>query len=215
MLVCVRELLNYRVKTKDGLLGNICDLYFDCDLWTINYLVVDVGTLFLTSVPLSSTAITFIDQEARLLFLDVTEAQIEKAPECDAQLLSSRQKEVELHNYYQWSPYWLSRWIVQQNGDETLYYRSSPVVMAEAVKRQATATFLAQDPSLQSINTLFNCTFTITSGQQASVTDALVNLRNWRITNLVFAQQSPLPMTQSLHTSPLRQEFPVREIPLA
>jgi hypothetical protein len=215
MLVCVRELLNYRVKTKDGFLGKICDLYFDCDLWTINYLVIEVDTLYLNQLPFSTTAITAIDQEEGILFLDVTETQIENAPLLGEQVLLSRQKEVELHNYYQWSPYWLMRWVVQREGNDVLYYRSKPIVLAEAVQRQATATFLAQEPSLQSINTLFNCTFAITSGHQASVMDALVNLRNWRITNLVFSQQSPLPMSQPLHTSTLRPEFPVREIPLA
>lgn len=215
MLVCVRELLNYRVKTKDGFLGKICDLYFDCDLWTINYLVIEVENLYLSQMPFSTTAITSINQEDGLLFLDVTEAQIENAPFSGEQLLLSRQKEVDLHNYYQWSPYWLMRWVVQRDGDDTLYYRSTPVVLAEAVQRQATATFLAQEPSLQSINMLFNCTFAITSGHQASVMDVLVNLRSWRITNLVFTQESSLPMSQSLHTSTLQPEFPAREIPVA
>jgi len=204
MLVCARELLSYAVKTKDGYLGTICDFYFDCDLWTINYLVVEIqNKSYVNQVPVSTTAITSVNQEEQIFYLDVTQTQMETAPLFGEQVLMSRQKEVELHDHYQWSPYWLTRWVVQQDGSDTLYYHSTPVVMAEEVTSQATAIFLAEDPSLQNIGTLFNCTFTITTGHQATVMDVLVNLRNWRITNLIFARQPALQLTGELHSPPI------------
>ncbi len=106
---------------------------------------------------------------------------------------------MDLHNHYQWSPYWLTRWVVQKDGNDTLYYHSTPVVLAEGTISQATTIFLAEDPSLQSIHTLFNCTFTVTTGHRATVMDVLINLRNWRVTNLVFARQPTLRPTNELH----------------
>lgn len=204
MLVCARELLSYAVKTKDGHLGIICDFYFDCDLWTINYLVVEIqNKVYVNRVPISTTAITSVNQEKQIFYLDVTRTQIENAPSFGEQVLMSRQKEVELHDHYQWAPYWLTRWVVQKDGNDTLYYHSTPVVMAEEVTSQATVIFLAEDPSLQNIGTLFNCTFTITTGHRATVMDVLVNLRNWRITNLIFARQPTLQLTGELHSPPI------------
>lgn len=204
MLVCARELLSYRTKTKDGYLGKICDFYFDGDLWTINYLVIEIQSkLYINRMPISTTAITSVNQEEQIFYLDVTRSQMETAPSCGEQVLMSRQKEVELHHHYQWSAYWLTRWVVQKDGNDTLYYHSTPVVMAEEIINQATAIFLAEDPSLQSMSTLFNCTFTITTGHRATVIDVLVNLRNWRITNLIFARQSALQLNSELHSPPI------------
>lgn len=219
MLVSGKGLLEYQAKTRDSSLGKVCGFYFDCDLWTINYLVVETQPASpLRQMPFSSVAITSVHQEERELFLDVTQAQVDNAPPWGDQLLCSRQKEVELHRHYHWSPYWLTRWVVQQDGDDTLYYRSNPVVMAEDAKNQATAIFLAEEPSLQSANTLFNCTFTLTSGYQATVMDVLVNLRNWRITNLIFARYVPASLSTSdlmPTTTPISESFPSRVVPIA
>ena len=219
MLVSGKGLLEYQAKTRDGSLGHACDFYFDCDLWTINYLVVETQlTLPVRQMPISSVAITSVHQEEKELFLDLTRAQIENAPPWGEELLYSRQKEVELHHHYDWSPYWLTRWVVQQDGEDTLYYRSNPVVMAEVAQTQAQAIFLAEEPSLQSVKTLFNCTFTLTSGYQATVIDVLVNLRNWRITNLISARYVPTPSTTSElmpTTAPISESFPARVVPIA
>ncbi len=38
-----KDLLGYSVRAKDGKIGEVTDLYFDDERWTVRYVIVDTG----------------------------------------------------------------------------------------------------------------------------------------------------------------------------
>ena len=44
MLRSMQELKNYTIGATDGEIGHVTDFFFDDDMWTIRYLVVETGS---------------------------------------------------------------------------------------------------------------------------------------------------------------------------
>jgi uncharacterized protein YrrD len=107
MLRNVQELRSYAIHATDGIIGEVDDLYFDDEDWTIRYLVVETGSwLSGRKVLIPPTAIGHPDWLSQQLPVELTKAQVEGSPSVDTRKPVSRQHEAAYLGYYGYPYYW-------------------------------------------------------------------------------------------------------------
>lgn len=107
MLLSVKGLLGYTIRAQDGDIGKVEALYFEDGLWAIRYLVVKVGSwLDRRRVLIVPAAIDQIDTMDGALHTGLTREQVKNSPDVESHPSLGREKELALHRYYQWQPYW-------------------------------------------------------------------------------------------------------------
>ena len=86
MLIRVRTLRHYKIHALDGEIGQLDQLYFDDETWTVSYVVVNLGSwLSGRQVLISPTAILEVDPLHKMLNLTLTKDQIEKSDDISTQ----------------------------------------------------------------------------------------------------------------------------------
>jgi uncharacterized protein YrrD len=91
---------------RDEDIGKVDDMYFDCG-WTARYVIVDSGGWFNTHrVLVAPEAFAGAAWSGDKAVASLTREQIERAPNIDADKPVSRQQEIDLRNFYGWTPYW-------------------------------------------------------------------------------------------------------------
>lgn len=107
MLRNVKDLRGFAIHATDGVIGEVDDLYFDDEDWTVRYLIVDTGGwLSGRKVLISPYAIGVPSWEDRQLPVRLTKAQVEGSPDIDTQKPVSRQHEAHYSSYYGYPYYW-------------------------------------------------------------------------------------------------------------
>ena len=107
MLTRFVTLQGYTLAAADGDIGKVREFYFDDQNWLVRYLVVDTGRwLMKRPVLIIPEVLTEADPQTNAIGVRLTKAAIRDAPSIDCDKPVSRQCENELHQYYQWRPYW-------------------------------------------------------------------------------------------------------------
>jgi uncharacterized protein YrrD len=107
MLRPVRKILGFTVNGLDADVGKIHDLYFDDNRWGVRYFIVDTGTwLSGRRVLVAPVAVQSVNWESKIVHVDLTRQQVEESPPIDLALPVSSQEFANLHEYYNWPPYW-------------------------------------------------------------------------------------------------------------
>lgn len=108
MLVRFSELQDYKlISQNEERVGEVKDIYFDDASWTVRYLVVHPTTIAEKSaVLISPLAIEGPHATKRLLKVNLQHEHIRQSPDVEERLPISRQKEIELAEYYNWPVYW-------------------------------------------------------------------------------------------------------------
>ncbi len=108
MLQSARDLRGYTIRASDGDIGEIYDVYFDDESWSVRYVIVETGNwLFNRRVLLSPSAFEKVDPENEVFPVSLTRRQVQDSPDVDLEKPISRTKERELHTYYGWPAYWV------------------------------------------------------------------------------------------------------------
>ena len=108
MQTVIQDIHGYSVQATDGEVGKVETLYFDEETWAVRYLVVNVGNWLLPDqILLSPVAVTDVDREEETISVALTKEQVKNSPHMDTKRPVSRQYEITLHDYYNWSPYWV------------------------------------------------------------------------------------------------------------
>ena len=103
----INSLIGYTISAKDGELGKVNEFYFDDFTWSIRYLIVETGNWLLDrKILIPNTVLGKIDWNSRIFHVNLTMEQIRKSPDIDTDKTVSRQKEIELHDYYGLPVYW-------------------------------------------------------------------------------------------------------------
>ena len=115
MLYSAKGLEGYTIRATDGDIGHIDQLYFEQESWLVRYLVVDVGNWLISNkVLLIPGVIEHIDADGEVASVSLTKQQVKVSPSIDLSQPVSREKELALHQHYNWSPYWqvdlINRW---------------------------------------------------------------------------------------------------------
>lgn len=101
------ELQGYTIRATDGKIGGVHEFLFDDEHWTVRYMVADTGDwLSGRLVLISPIALGHADWQGRELSVKLTRSQVENSPDISTDQPVSRQREIELANYYGYGPYW-------------------------------------------------------------------------------------------------------------
>jgi hypothetical protein len=107
VLRSIISLRGFSIGARDGEIGKVQSFLFDDRTWAIRYLVVDTGGhLPGRKVLIAATALGRPDWHTRSFPIELTKQQVRDSPDIDTNLPISRQREAQLHRYYNWAPYW-------------------------------------------------------------------------------------------------------------
>ena len=182
MLHSAKDVKGLEIAATDGVLGNIDDLYFDDQHWTIRYLVVKTGGWLATrKVLISPMAVTGIDWEDEKVHVDLTRQQVKDSPPIDADKPVSRQHEAEFSEYYGYTHYWNGPYLwgaepyPSYMGNLFTDEGNSPIAQRiEQEKRTA-------DPHLRSSREVTGYGIEAADGSLGHVEDFLFDDRSWAI----------------------------------
>jgi sporulation protein YlmC with PRC-barrel domain len=165
MLYAMNRLRGARIKGGDGEVGEVEDVYFDDESWTVRYFVVDTGHwLSGRQVLLAPEAITHVNLERGVVEVNLTRRQVEESPNVNAHEPVSRHHELQVRAFYGWPVYW-------------------PVGAAEA--RAARGLMTDAEPHLRSGNTVAGYSIRAMDGEIGRIEDFLLDDESWTIRYLI------------------------------
>src|SRR5512145_2193051 len=97
----IKDILDYKVISRDDMDGNAKDVLFDQESWIIRYLEVDFGNIFNDQkvlLPRFLLRDSFVSENR--FQIDINKNDIEACPKPEQHLSISRKYEEELHRYY-------------------------------------------------------------------------------------------------------------------
>jgi hypothetical protein len=180
MLRSAKSLRDYHIRATDGNIGRIKDFLFNCREWIVRYAVVDTGEwLPGKTVLLIPDVLGLPSTEGQVLPVHLTREQVRHSPDTEAEKPVSRQYEVDLFEYYGWSPYWGAG----RGG------------LADHAVRTEEKTGLAPagDPNLRSMREVAGYSIRATDGGIGHVEDFIVEDENWLVRYIVVDTRNWLP----------------------
>jgi hypothetical protein len=204
MLATISELSDYTLEASDGEIGFIDELYFQQSEWLVRYLVIGLGNWFTRQhVLLVPNVVERLDTDLQKIVFDLTREQIKGSPDVLSQLPVSREKELALHRYYQWQPYWATHATEGVTfGTNAVWPRITSELDEEGEEErelQAALDYLAEEPVearpflLRSTNEVTGYYIQAADGQIGHVEDFIVDTDNWRLRYLVVDTRNWLP----------------------
>ena len=191
MLRSSKDLEHYAIDATDGLIGHVCDFYFDDKAWVVRFLVVATGSWLLNrKVLISPISLGHCDYANKLLPVSLTKAQVKNSPDIDTQQPISRQHEMDYLGYYGY-PYYgggQGLWGAGSFPSLMLASRDAPDEqreLANASKMQETDSSAGAAPHLRSINEMHDYQIHATDGEIGLVHGFLVEEGTWAIRYLV------------------------------
>jgi uncharacterized protein YrrD len=103
----VKSLFGFTMGATDGDLGEVTDVYFDDQRWTLRYMVVATGRwLHGRKVLISPLSVSGISWDDGVIDLSISHQQVRDIPGIDTDRPVSRQHEIAFHNHYAYTNYW-------------------------------------------------------------------------------------------------------------
>lgn len=107
MLHTIRGLSGFAMGATDGEIGEVMDVYFDDERWTVRYIVVATGRwLHGRKVLISPMSVREISWDDSVLELSISQQQVRDSPGIDTDKPVSRQHEIAFYNDYGYPNYW-------------------------------------------------------------------------------------------------------------
>ncbi len=189
MLYRADAILNQKVEATDGVVGVVKDLYFDDASWTLRYLVVDTGG-WLTGrdILIGSESLVQYDEERGVVVTRLSQMQIENSPDAESGQPISRLSEIQLSQYYGWSPYWSAPAGLFPWSKTYSFPREPSAPNGGPLTSQFESEFEKQsqtEPNLRSFSHLKDYGLHANDGDVGQVEDLLIEPETWRITHLI------------------------------
>jgi len=181
MLHNLKQIRGHKLAAIDGAIGQVKDFYFDDKTWAIRYLVADTGNwLSGRQVLLSPYSFGRLDQDGKVLSINLTKKQIENSPSIDADRPVSRQYEENYYDYYGWPTYW--------EGGALWGSSEYPEFMPKARPYNFVSYSYPRwdDIHLRSVNEVTGYNIQATDGEFGSISGFLVDQRKWLIRELTL-----------------------------
>lgn len=183
-------LQEFTIGATDGDIGQVDDLYFDDESWTVRALVVDTSRwLPGRKVLVSPLSLRGVDFSGRRLVTDLTRARVERSPDIDTARPVSRQREAEWYHYFGYPYYWAGpyRWGPAPLPSSVGAMQTHPP--DEAARQQGAL----ENPHLRSVNEVTNYGIKATDGELGHVEDFFVEQDSWAIRYLLVDPRSWWP----------------------
>jgi sporulation protein YlmC with PRC-barrel domain len=203
MLRKVSDLFDYSIQATDGEIGNVHDLYFDGDEWTVRYITVDLGFwIFGRRVLIAPESLHAPSWDDKVLPVSLTKQQVEESPDIDLSQSVTREHETRLRGYYGWPAYW---------GMPGMYGGAGfgvapvpvPVEPASTVPDEVTEAMRDSERShIHSARDVTGYSIEATDGSIGHVEDFFIDDTNWKVVYLLIDTASWMPGKQVI-VSPL------------
>lgn len=186
MPISFKEIQGYTLDAIDGEIGKVTDVLFDDSNWNVRYAEAGTGSwLPGRRVILYSRALGEPDTEEKRFRVHLAIDQIRNGPHVDTQRTVSRQKEIELFQYYQWEPYW---------GYAAPDY--FPAFEPEAVGQGSKPVMPGGGENhLRSMNEVCGYKIAAVDGEFGEVEDFLMDGPDWRVWGVQISTRRWLPGT--------------------
>jgi uncharacterized protein YrrD len=103
-----RDVSGHHIQATDGEIGHVEDFIVDDETWAIRYLVVDTRNWWPgKKVLISPKWIERVSWEEAKVFVNLTRATVQQAPEYTEVTLLTRDYETRLHQHYSRQGYWV------------------------------------------------------------------------------------------------------------
>lgn len=173
MLWKMGDLKEFSLRAKDGVIGELAELYFSDDNWTVRYIVVATGDwLERRDVLISPMALDLPNGPAKVIPANVTREQVRDAPPVDTKKPVSRHYEIRYHDYYGWPYYWIG-------GAGWGPFLTPGELVRAGVDREEIE--IPEDPHLRSSSEVEGYRFEGRDGRLGHVQDFIVSDESWAI----------------------------------
>jgi hypothetical protein len=192
MLRSLKELRGYQLTTQDGDVGKIHEFFFNDDIWAVVYLVVDIGGWFAgRRVLISPQAVGQPDYARQNIPVLLSREKIENSPDVATEKPVSRQKEIELHDYFNWPYYWTGLTIPGQYPQPPVppIPKSKSKTEIEAEERMKEDF----DPHLRSTREITKYRIAAIDGEIGHVEDLIADDEVWDLRYMVVDTRNWLP----------------------
>ncbi|MFP4354256.1 MAG: PRC-barrel domain-containing protein [Phycisphaerae bacterium] len=190
MLRTIKNILRFKLQATDGKIGHVEDFYFDDQLWAVRYLVADTGDwLPGRQVLLAPRSIESADGNDKRVHVNLTRDQIENSPSVQEHRPVSRQLQIQLADYFGWTPYWESP-------------AAAPIAWfpetATSDENLKAAEMEKEDPHLRSIDEVLGYHIHARDGEIGHIEDFLVQDDDWSLKYAVVDTRNWLPAKKVL-----------------
>ena len=111
-----RDVTGHHIQASDGEIGHADDFIIDDETWAIRYLIVETRNWWPGKrVLVSPQWIERVSWDASKVFINLSRAAIQGAPEYTEHSLLTRDYETELHRHYQREGYWIEETAAMQH----------------------------------------------------------------------------------------------------
>jgi hypothetical protein len=174
------------MNALDGPIGQVKDLYFDDEEWTIRYLVAGTGFwLSRQHVLISPESLKQPDWENHIFPVGLSQAEVKQSPDVDTTKPISRQQESDVLSYYHWPIYWTSGGLLMARDAHRI------ATLKENKESQPDADDV--DSHLHSINEVIGYHIRARDGEVGHVEDFIIDDQRWEINYLVVDTRDWLP----------------------
>lgn len=187
MLRTVKQLERLTLHARDGVIGDIKDVYFDDHHWYVRYIVIETGEwLNKRRVLIAPEAVHPAEWDRKVLATDLTQEQVRQSPGVDTDKPVSRQYETSLRQHYGWPAYWET--VMGPDGLASPILAPTPAAnTSEPGLTDGDAPLVRRgDPHLRSTNDTLRHRIEALDGSIGHVNDFLVDEKSWRIRYLVI-----------------------------
>jgi hypothetical protein len=176
------------LRASDGEIGQVHDVYFSDDEWTIRYLVVDTGEwLASRRVLVSPRGVRSIDAGEHAIALDVTREQVRSSPDFDSAKPVSRQYETAHAEHYGYPFYWTGPYVWGTSEYPSVV--GAPIVstleMSPAERTRVARERAHSDPHLRSAREVSGYALEASDGDIGHVSTLLFDDADWSIRAIV------------------------------
>jgi len=186
-----RVLIGHELRARDGIIGEVVDLYFDDEQWRLRYFVVETGAwLNKRRVLISPEAVQTPELNTNILPVDLTQEQVKESPPVETDQPFSRQSEEALRRHYGWPYYWGGAFA---GSDFNLPTPALVQTSLPTIKTTSSVTASFADPHLRSVNEVSGYRIHATDGEIGHAVDFLIDDRTWDILYLIVDTRNWLP----------------------
>ena len=181
MLISLNDLYHENLSALDGDIGQVKDIYFDDQYWTVRFLVMETGSwLSERKVLLSPHAFGSLDRTDKRLQVHLTRQQIQDSPSIDTHKPVSRQYEEEYYRHYGLPFYWEGEGMWGMSPLPIVILPVEPAVPSDEVPGKEA------DSHLRSALVVNGYGIQANDGSIGHITDFLIDDQSWAIRDLVI-----------------------------
>jgi hypothetical protein len=180
-----KELRGYSIRATDGDIGEVHEFYFDDEAWTVEYLVVYIGSWISGRIVLiSHTSLGQPDSDSQTLTVNLTKDQVENAPDIDTKMPVYRQQQSKLPN--DWPAYWGGGRLLIAGAFDGYSYRKGKRKTPSVEEQEV-------DTHLRSTREVIGYRIQTSDGEIGHVAGFIMDDKAWTVRSMVVATRNWLP----------------------